>query len=57
MDWISVDDSMPDDYCACLCAGVDIEMEIVWFDMEDGWRDDYEITHWMPLPEPPKDES
>ena len=53
MDWISVKDEFPEDYGAYLCTGEDIEMEIVWFCIEDGWRDDYAITHWMSLPEPP----
>jgi len=55
MEWISVEDELPDDYDAYLCTGEYIEMEIVYFDIEDGWRDEYEITHWMPLPAPPID--
>ena len=55
MEWINVKDELPEDYDAYLCTGEDIEMEIVYFDVEDGWRDEYEITHWMPLPEPPKE--
>jgi len=53
MEWISVEDELPEDHNAYLCTGEDIEMEIVWFDPEDGWRDEYGITHWMPLPELP----
>ena len=25
-----------------------------YWDFESEWDDNYEITHWMPLPEPPK---
>ena len=53
-NWTKAEDELPDDYGAYLCTGEDIEMEIVWFDIEDGWRDDYYITHWMPLPEIPE---
>ena len=56
MNWINVKDELPDDYGAYLCTGEDIEMEIVWFDVEDGWRDEYGITHWMPLPELPTED-
>jgi hypothetical protein len=24
-----------------------------WWDLIDGWSNDFGITHWMPLPEPP----
>lgn len=29
----------------------------LWFEEDpEGWRTYYEVTHWMPLPEPPKEE-
>jgi len=34
------------------------KLERCWDDLRNGeceFDDDYEITHWMPLPEPPKD--
>lgn len=53
--WIRVEDNLPE-HCGCyLVTGNDIELEIVNFDPEWGWQDSYEITHWMQLPEPPKD--
>ena len=54
MEWINVKDDLPEDYDAYLCTGGDIEMEIVYFDPEFGWREEYGITHWMPLPELPQ---
>ncbi len=56
--WINVDDRLPDDDDSCLVwNGNHIFVAIYWGDGE--WMfDSYacEITHWMPLPEPPKDE-
>lgn len=66
MEWISVKDRLPEDDQECLVAfkccedfAFDLstyfasdESFIYWNDF--GLRRD--ITHWMPLPEPPKDE-
>ena len=56
--WINVDDRLPDDDDSCLVwYGNHIFVAIYWGDGE--WMFDShacEITHWMPLPEPPKDE-
>ena len=53
-NWISVKDKLPEDYDAYLCTGGDIEMEIIYFDPEFGWQEEYGITHWMNLPELPE---
>lgn len=54
MEWISVKDKLPDYY----------EEEVITYSPTDGvelvstnWLFNYEndITHWMPLPEPPKE--
>ncbi len=55
-EWISVEDALPDDCEWCLATGSDIEMEIVFYDLCDGWREDYDITHWMSLPELPNND-
>ena len=50
-EWISCDDRMPDKDDDYLCKGDDIEMEIVWFEIDFGWREGYGvITHWQELP-------
>ena len=69
--WISVKDRLPDKNGEYLCRWInksvsDAEYESTfgsfgyWFDF---WEDEYKdwisyegITHWMPLPEPPKGE-
>lgn len=54
--WIGVKELEPE-FCGCyLVTGLDIEHELVNFDPDFGWQDGYEITHWMPLPEPPEAE-
>ena len=55
MEWINVKDRLPEYYNAYLCTGGDIEIEIVYFDPEFGWFDEYGITHWMDLPAQPED--
>ena len=56
--WISVEDRLPDEDDKCLVwNGHHIFVAIYWGD--GVWKfDSYacEITHWMPLPEPPKGE-
>ena len=51
--WISVEDKLPEQLCICLGYGCG-EYNIVHTGNE-GWLPPY-LTHWMPLPEPPKEE-
>ena len=63
--WISVNDKLPNggDLCLILLeVGGNIEKGIYkddgdwlgnWFSMR-GKNQHYKVTHWMPLPEPPK---
>jgi len=63
--WISVNERMPEKYVNVLChlRSLDRQSEYYSIDhlMEDGqwwkaansWK--HEVTHWMPLPEPPKE--
>lgn len=62
-EWISVNDSLPapHNYVLCYCEGAHIlDIYIICSIGEDGeWSDvDYydvsKVSHWMPLPEPPK---
>jgi hypothetical protein len=59
--WISVKDSLPKNYIEVLVYDTDCGIVIGWYDKEIG---DFvaefispldAVTHWMPLPEPPKD--
>lgn len=54
--WVSVKDRLPDKPCACLLFNI-YGWRTFDFWEDDGWEisDENEITHWMPLPEPPAD--
>lgn len=66
MNWISIIDDLPNDNNLVLCCdvyndfitfGIYIENENCFELIRvDGVEVDSEITHWMPLPELPKDE-
>lgn len=58
--WIPVTERLPEDECRCLVidAAGDIEMDV--YDGEGGFRLDHQgalqhPSHWMPLPEAPKE--
>lgn len=66
--WISVKDRLPDDsvgYVAVFAPGAAISS--LWptrwdavnqcFDAGGGWFEIDEITHWMPLPDPPSEQA
>ena len=60
-EWISVDDSFPEpgeDVLVCNHWG-DVDTDMVWIN-PDGKMEFYfdmtNVTHWMPLPEPPSKE-
>ena len=65
--WIPVTERLPEEYVNVLChlRSLDRKSEYYSIDhlMEDGqwwkaansWK--HEVTHWMPLPEPPKEET
>lgn len=69
MDWISVKDKLPEKvegthYLVMVKHITLSEMEVAewWFDGDERWiwmwehngTVHLEVTHWMPLPEPPK---
>ena len=71
-DWISVNDRLPDKYNRVLMSAVDYESEARqaitigfrdgdwWWSQETGGSDvelGITVTHWMPLPEPPKEDT
>lgn len=65
MEWISVEDRLPDEagqylvaYHPCIWARVDTSKTLVGMDSFRGkttWaqRKYQRVTHWMPLPQPP----
>jgi hypothetical protein len=55
--WISVDERLPDKYKSVLISCED-EVRIDCIDEYGWWHYNYlyRVTHWMPLPEPPKKE-
>ena len=62
-EWISVDDRLPEDGDIVLCYMEFGEQRIArWDESENCWAGqliDYhkeQVTHWMPLPQPPKGE-
>ena len=66
MNWISVKDSLPNVYMVCLVRTdgfIDSMFPQILIRYANGWYhptiedfqiDDKHVTHWMPLPEPPK---
>ena len=64
MEWISVKDKLPPNDTEILTYQPDMKyvssFSAAWFDGEDFWYDgngspERGITHWMPLPEAPKE--
>lgn len=67
-EWISVNDTLPDDEQECLIM-IDVKPNIEYGkyrEQGECWSANwcnrrklygtYKVTHWMPLPEPPKGE-
>lgn len=62
-EWISVKDRLPRDgrYLTVRYDQVTRSsfVDILWFERGDWWNrhypGDYGVTHWMPLPDPPKE--
>lgn len=59
--WISCKDKMPDDGVNVLIYEGNCMISLAWYDKDMGYfytcDSDYslDVTHWQPLPEPPKD--
>lgn len=64
MRWISVEDRLPDDFEWVLAVDKDRCVGEAMFSSRDGSWDGpygeyhlYGVTHWMPMPEPPEEET
>lgn len=56
-EWISVRDRLPEENGDYLVALDDGYIGVTWYSADEGfdlWADAGEVTHWMPLPEPPE---
>lgn len=63
--WIPVTERLPDEFEQFLCSVIRPirggkyvrEYRVLWCDYDHSWNcDELIVTHWMPLPEPPKGE-
>ena len=61
-EWIPVTERLPEDGEICICFDSRIMAILQWDERADRWLDfrraypKTSVTHWMPLPEPPKEE-
>lgn len=56
--WISVKDRLPEIYETVIIWRSDCHKATIGWNFQPGWSvpKGVEVTHWMPLPEPPKEE-
>ena len=63
--WIPVTERLPEQTSRCLVARMDFVtntpfIDVLWFEKGVWWNrlhgGNYAVTHWMPLPQPPKGE-
>ncbi len=57
-NWISVDDRLPEHLESALCYRPDAGFEtrrVQLYKERSGFDGIYKVTHWQPLPEPPKE--
>lgn len=55
-EWISVKDRLPEPWVEVLVyRGADWPVVSCEVDTNRNWLHFFNITHWMPLPEPPKE--
>lgn len=58
MEWISVEDRLPEIGERVLAFDNEYGVQIMWLNQREKWempvRFADSATHWMPLPEPPK---
>ena len=54
-EWVSVEDRLPEPTYCVLVYTTDYSIEVDALDSDGEWMS-FEVTHWMPLPEPPKED-
>ena len=55
LNWISVEDRLPEKYSQVLVFTDYGDTDSVYFfALDKTWGHPDKVTHWMPLPEPPK---
>lgn len=55
-EWIKCTENLPEQGVKCLVFDSETKYISINIIMEDGkWYVGYNITHWMPLPQPPKE--
>lgn len=65
-EWISVEERLPEQSVEVLVYDFVDSMDVMFLEVDDDgyrfWADDngyeysiHDVTHWMPLPEPPKE--
>lgn len=53
-NWISVEDRLPEDYEWVICGNSKTQKSHYGRYEDNRWTRGREVTHWQPLPEPPK---
>tara|TARA_R110000851_G_scaffold322370_1_gene488366 strand:+ start:76 stop:246 length:171 start_codon:yes stop_codon:yes gene_type:complete len=54
-EWISVNNSLPEKYGMVLAFTECGDIDVVYFFVDTSWGGTDKITHWMPLPDAPKE--
>lgn len=54
--WISVKDQLPEHLTSVICfrPNASFDARRICLYKDSGFKSVYRVTHWMPLPEPPK---
>ncbi len=53
--WIPVEERLPETRDPVLTLWVSGMQSVKQYDEQHGWNTGAQVTHWMPLPEPPKE--
>ena len=61
MEWVSCTDRMPPTYETCIVGRPDVPWPITAFWTGEKWcrdvmKEEFHVTHWMPMPPPPSND-